>query len=267
MVNSVGTTASAVSQGNKGPSNTFPSTATQTLTKPADTTATTPTTTPSSSSPTNSSAAASFQPQSTLQERLIEYTFQLLGISAAIIFGVWSVKSYSTSLTANSLSNQALALAKQANDIAQTSFQQTIYQNQLALLAFCVGATDARFNETCSVVIELMAAATATSVEGPDVGNGGGGQLANIATAVGLVKGGNQASSAAVPPPEAGRPPLELPFGTIVGIIVIVVLIVGVVVMILLKRSHPTQSARNAQVGLQRLRDEGKEEGRLGQKA
>ncbi|KAF7376337.1 hypothetical protein MSAN_00049200 [Mycena sanguinolenta] len=88
-------------------------------------------------------------PPPTLRDDRVEYTFQILGIAAAMVFGVWSVKSYSTSVTANSLSVHS-------NDIAQAGFQQTIYQNQLALLAFCVANTDAGFNETCAGVLDAM---------------------------------------------------------------------------------------------------------------
>ncbi|KAJ7501145.1 hypothetical protein B0H11DRAFT_755375 [Mycena galericulata] len=199
----------------------------QVLTKtPAPTTNTSTTTIPQGSTTLVVSPTSS-----TLQDHLIEYTFQIFGITAAIVFGVWSIKSYSTSITANSLSSQSLSLAMQANNIALMSFQQTVYQNLLALLSFCVDNADVRFNETCVEVLEFMAPASATATSGP-------GGLAIIASAaeaaVGTVLGPTPVSpSEAVP---------ELPFGVIVGTIVAVVVIVGVMSVILLKRTPSRQS-------------------------
>jgi hypothetical protein len=179
-------------------------------------------------------------PPFTLRDHLIEYTFQILGITAAIIFGVWSIKSYSTSITANSLSSRSLSLATQANDIAQTSFQQTMYQNQLALLSFCAGNKDTRFNETCVEVLEFMAPPSATDPSG-------GGGLAIIAFAV-MIAATPSASETPSASPEADRPAPELPFGAIVGIIVLLVVIAGVIAVFLLKRTRRPHSLQRRRV-------------------
>ncbi|KAJ7144034.1 hypothetical protein C8R44DRAFT_759314 [Mycena epipterygia] len=181
----------------------------------------------------------------------LEYTFQILGITAAIVFGIWSIKSYSTSMTANSLSTQSLNLATAANDIAQMSFQQTIYQNRLALLSFCVGNTDVRFNETCVEVFQFMAPAPATATSGP--GSGGGG-LASIASAVGIAPASSASMSNPESSAEGGRPVLELPFGAIVGIIVAVVVIAGVIAVILMKRTPSPHSLQRHRVDEERIR-------------
>lgn len=192
-------------------------------------------------------------PSCTLQDRLIEYTFQIIGIAAAIIFGVWSIKSYSTSITANSLSSQSVDLATQANNIAQTSIQQTIYQNQLALLSFCVENTNVKFNETCLEVLEFMAPASASASATRMSGPGG---LANIVSALGIppVKTGPP-----FPGSDAAPPILELPFGALVGIIVTVVVMAGVIAVKFLKRTPNLHSPQR------RRMDE--EQGSIGRKA
>ncbi|KAJ7857193.1 hypothetical protein B0H13DRAFT_1902326 [Mycena leptocephala] len=191
---------------------------------------------------------------STLRDHLIEYIFQILGITAAIVFGVWSIKSYSISIAANSLSSQSLSLARKANDIAQMSFQQTIYQNRLALLSFCMGNTDVRFNETCVEVLEFMAP-TSVTTSGP-------GGLAGIASAVGITSASptstptgsaslTRTSTGGASPtvtPTVGANPghlgsdSELPFGGIVGIITAFVVIAGIISVILLKRTPSPRS-------------------------
>ncbi|KAK7028722.1 hypothetical protein R3P38DRAFT_3190344 [Favolaschia claudopus] len=86
-----------------------------------------------------------------LADRLIECTFQTLGIAAAIIFGVRSIKAYECSIAANQLAAQANTLATQASELAYTA-------NQLTLLSFCASNSDPRFNPTCEGVLEFMAA-------------------------------------------------------------------------------------------------------------
>ncbi|KAK7013317.1 hypothetical protein R3P38DRAFT_1511835 [Favolaschia claudopus] len=90
-------------------------------------------------------------PPAALSHRLIECTFQTLGIAAAIIFGVWSIKAYECSIAANQLASQANMLATQASALAYTA-------NQLALLSFCASNSDVRFKPTCDGVFEFMAA-------------------------------------------------------------------------------------------------------------
>ncbi|KAK6980791.1 hypothetical protein R3P38DRAFT_3118118, partial [Favolaschia claudopus] len=87
-----------------------------------------------------------------LAARLIEYTFQILGIAAAIIFGIWSVKAYECSLTANELALEANKLTVQASELASTA-------NQLALLSFCMSNDDPKFSRTCEAVLDFMASA------------------------------------------------------------------------------------------------------------
>ncbi|KAK7039958.1 hypothetical protein R3P38DRAFT_3262296 [Favolaschia claudopus] len=90
-------------------------------------------------------------PPAALADRLIECTFQTLGIAAAIIFGVWSIKAYECSIAANQLASQANMLATQASALAYTA-------NQLTLLSFCASNSDVRFKPTCDGVFEFMAA-------------------------------------------------------------------------------------------------------------
>ncbi|KAJ7775414.1 hypothetical protein B0H16DRAFT_1879824 [Mycena metata] len=61
----------------------------------------TPTIVPSSFNPSIISPTFS-----TLRDHLIKFTFQIVGITTAMVFGVWCIKSYSTSVTANYLSSQ-----------------------------------------------------------------------------------------------------------------------------------------------------------------
>ncbi|KAK7006420.1 hypothetical protein R3P38DRAFT_2794140 [Favolaschia claudopus] len=121
-----------------------------------------------------------------LAARLIEYTFQILGIAAAIIFGIWSVKAYQCSLTANELALEANKLTVRASELASTA-------NQLALLSFCTSNDDPGFNRTCEAVLDFMA-------------SGGGAGLDAIALQTGMkmipVSSSSTASSA---------PPKNLP--------------------------------------------------------
>jgi hypothetical protein len=151
--------------------------------------------------------------RSPFRELLISYGFQLLGLAAAITFGVWAVKSYDSSLLANDISSNALSSATIANRIAQQSFEQSMVQNQLALLQFCASNDDKRFNQTCTEYLSAMADA-----------------LPTIATAL---ASGSAATSTGIPfPVLASRPGLS--FGALVGIIAAAVAVLGAITLSLI---------------------------------
>ncbi|KAK6985175.1 hypothetical protein R3P38DRAFT_3230838 [Favolaschia claudopus] len=59
-----------------------------------------------------------------LADRLIEYTFQILGIATGIIFSVWSVKAYH-SINARSMANE---LALEANKLTVRGIRAGIHR-------------------------------------------------------------------------------------------------------------------------------------------
>ncbi|KAJ7580179.1 hypothetical protein C8J56DRAFT_1104056 [Mycena floridula] len=85
---------------------------------------------------------------------IVDYVFNFIGIAAAVIFGIWSIKAYDATLCANRLSTNALDAANVANNLAQDTMKQAMKQallsNQLAMLAFCFSnnGTDL-VNSTC----------------------------------------------------------------------------------------------------------------------
>jgi magnesium-transporting ATPase (P-type) len=54
---------------------------------------------------------------------IITGVIQFIGVIAAIVFGVWVIKSYE--------------VAQRANDLSESGLRQTIIANQLAFLALC----------------------------------------------------------------------------------------------------------------------------------
>jgi hypothetical protein len=186
-----------------------------------------------------SACTAAMKPPTPSTPHPIEYAFQILGIAAAIIFGVWSIKSYDAANTANHLSSQSISLATDANNIAKTSLQQTIYQNQLGLLSFCAENTDARFNQTCAAVLEFMAPSATATLSGG---------FASIAAAVGITSSTPTGGPSDSGPSAPNRAQLELSFGVIVGIILGIVAIAGVFGWILLRENRSTRSNRRHRV-------------------
>ncbi|KAJ7336730.1 hypothetical protein DFH08DRAFT_813053 [Mycena albidolilacea] len=186
-----------------------------------------------------SAGTAAMKPPTSSTPHPIEYAFQILGIAAAIIFGVWSIKSYDAANTANHLSSHSISLAADANNIAETSLQQTIYQNQLGLLSFCAGNTDARFNETCAAVLEFMAPSATATLSGG---------LARITAAIGITTPTGVPSSSVSGPSAPNRAQPELPFGAIIGIILGIVAIAGAFGWILLRENRSTCSSRRHRV-------------------
>ncbi|KAK6985150.1 hypothetical protein R3P38DRAFT_3230808 [Favolaschia claudopus] len=96
-----------------------------------------------------------------LADRLIEYTFQILGIATGIIFSVWSVKAYH-SINARSMANE---LALEANKLTVRASELASTANQIALLSFCMSNDDARSSRTCEAVLDFMASAGEASLD------------------------------------------------------------------------------------------------------
>jgi hypothetical protein len=70
--------------------------------------------------------------------RLIDIILEVVGLSAAILFGVWSIKSYNAAVAANTMSKDALAYAHVANNVSFMALEQSWAGNVLALISFCV---------------------------------------------------------------------------------------------------------------------------------
>ena len=75
---------------------------------------------------------------------VVNYVLQTVGLIAAVVFGVWAIRTYDAARdslaiasTANDLSSQAVALAAAANELSSTALAQNVVANSLALLTFC----------------------------------------------------------------------------------------------------------------------------------
>ena len=75
---------------------------------------------------------------------VVNYVLQTVGLIAAVVFGVWAIRTYDAARdslaiasTANDLSSQAVALAGAANELSSKALAQNVVANSLALLTFC----------------------------------------------------------------------------------------------------------------------------------
>jgi hypothetical protein len=89
---------------------------------------------------------------------VVNYVLQTVGLIAAVVFGVWAIRTYDAARdslaianTANALSSQAVALAAAANELSSKgvvlaaasnelsskALVQNVVANSLALLTFC----------------------------------------------------------------------------------------------------------------------------------
>lgn len=80
--------------------------------------------------------------------RILDYFFQLVGLAAAIIFGVWAVKAYDVALQANSLALQANSLATTGLDLAAQGNRQSTVATLMDLYTFCVQINSVRLRDT-----------------------------------------------------------------------------------------------------------------------
>jgi hypothetical protein len=75
---------------------------------------------------------------------VVNYVLQTVGLIAAVVFGVWAIRTYDAARdslaiasTANDLSSHAVALAAAANELSSQALAQNLVGNSLALLTFC----------------------------------------------------------------------------------------------------------------------------------
>ena len=75
---------------------------------------------------------------------VVNYVLQTVGLIAAVVFGLWAIRTYDAARdslaiasTANDLSSQAVALAGTANELSSKALAQNVVANSLALLTFC----------------------------------------------------------------------------------------------------------------------------------
>jgi len=75
---------------------------------------------------------------------VVNYVLQTVTLIAAVVFGVWAIRTYDAARdslaiasTANDLSTHAVALAAAANELSSKVLAQNVVANSLALLTFC----------------------------------------------------------------------------------------------------------------------------------
>jgi hypothetical protein len=67
---------------------------------------------------------------------------QLLSVLAAVIFGVWAVKSHNTELEVKELLKKTLAEQTRGNELLEVQNAQVLLANQLTLTVACNGRTE-----------------------------------------------------------------------------------------------------------------------------
>ncbi|KAH8832370.1 hypothetical protein DL96DRAFT_1704444 [Flagelloscypha sp. PMI_526] len=163
--------------------------------------------------------------------KMLNFAFQLVGLIAAIIFGIWSVRAYDASVEANRLSTQSLNAAATANELS-------ILASQLSFYSFCsqsdanLNMQDATLNATCAMVratfdplsiactlygIDKNSCKTPSSPLPPATITGGFPPLATPTTATYMAPG--PTTSAVAGPPHSSSSPHPLSLGLIIGIV------------------------------------------------
>ncbi|KAH8827921.1 hypothetical protein DL96DRAFT_1600879 [Flagelloscypha sp. PMI_526] len=179
---------------------------------------------------------------------ILNFAFQLVGLAAAIIFGVWSVRAYEASVEANRLSAQSLNAATTAN-------AQSVLANQLAMYSFCsqsdsnLNIQDAKLNHTCSVVrANFDPLRIACSLFGRNIDPDG------CVSSPSSTPTATTISATAVPtstysPPNTSAPPtssssphsVRLSLSIIIPIVIVVVAVVGILLYFFFLRQEHEQ--------------------------
>lgn len=93
---------------------------------------------------------------------VVNYVLQTVGLIAAVVFGVWAIRTYhaarnslAIASTANELSSRAVMLAAAANMLSSQALAQNMVANSLAVLTFCASIQadpSSNFTNTCSSI-------------------------------------------------------------------------------------------------------------------
>ncbi|MCJ1402523.1 hypothetical protein MMC11_005743 [Xylographa trunciseda] len=86
------------------------------------------------SNPKPGNAAAREPSLWTVMKDVATFIFQMVAVIAALVFGVWAIKSYDAQLIANDVASQSLQYSTTSN---QDANQLAILSGQLSLLAYC----------------------------------------------------------------------------------------------------------------------------------